>query len=106
MNPAIAALLRTQDGVISRTQVIDAKLTDNDIRRLIRRREWAQIHPGVYINHTGPPTWKQRAWAAVLTCAPAALCHAPRSARTTDRVGRAGSVGPEGQRPDPCGRGS
>jgi hypothetical protein len=27
----------------------------------------------VYVDHTGKPTWRQRAWAAVLACAPAAL---------------------------------
>ena len=28
---------------------------------------------GVYVAHTGPPSWRQRAWAAVLYAAPAAL---------------------------------
>ena len=32
------------------------------------------MHPGVYVDHTGPPTWDQRAWAAVLFFWPAALC--------------------------------
>ncbi len=27
----------------------------------------------MYVDHTGPPTWQQRAWAAVLFAAPAAL---------------------------------
>lgn len=26
------------------------------------------VHPGVYVSHTGPLTWRQRAWAAVLAC--------------------------------------
>ena len=45
------------------------------MRRLLRRREWAVVHPGVYADHTGALTWVQRAWAAVLTSWPAALCH-------------------------------
>ena len=67
-------LLEVQSGVVSREQVIGLGLTDADVRRLARRREWARVHPGVYVNHTGPLTWRQRAWAAVLCCAPAALC--------------------------------
>jgi hypothetical protein len=67
------ALLRLQDGVLSRRQVLDAGLTDVDIERRLRRRECARIHPGVYLEHTGPPTWNQRAWAAVLFYWPAAL---------------------------------
>jgi len=31
------------------------------------------VHPGVYVEHTGPLTWKQQAWAAVLYYWPAAL---------------------------------
>lgn len=65
--------LKQQDGVISRRQVLAAKGTDNDIERLVRRREWARVHSGVYVDHTGPLTWEQRAWAAVLTHEPAAL---------------------------------
>lgn len=32
------------------------------------------MHRGVYVAHTGPLTWRQRAWAAVLYAEPAALC--------------------------------
>lgn len=32
------------------------------------------MHVGVYVDHTGPLTWPQRAWAAVLYAAPVALC--------------------------------
>ena len=40
---------------------------------MLRRREWARVHPGVYVAHTGPLSWPQRAWSAVLLVAPAAL---------------------------------
>ncbi|WP_285033471.1 type IV toxin-antitoxin system AbiEi family antitoxin domain-containing protein [Mycolicibacterium sp. lyk4-40-TYG-92] len=70
----IDELVRHQAGVISRRQAIDAGLRDHQIRRLLRRNEWARVHAGVYIDHTGPLTWLQRAWAAVLYAAPAALC--------------------------------
>lgn len=66
-------MLRAQDGVISRRQVLTCGSDDNDIERRIRRREWARVHAGVFVDHTGPPTWQQRAWAAVLFHWPAAL---------------------------------
>lgn len=69
----IEDLLDRQDGVISRRQVLACGHTRTDVARMTRRREWTQVHPGVYVNHTGPLTWRQRAWAAVLACWPAAL---------------------------------
>lgn len=70
----LAELLEVQSGVISRRQVRDSGLADHDIRRHLRRREWAMVHDGVYVEHTGPLTWIQRAWAAVLFAWPACLC--------------------------------
>ena len=32
-----------------------------------------RLHPGVYVDHTGEPSWLQLAWASVLLCWPAAL---------------------------------
>jgi hypothetical protein len=72
----VEELLRTQDGVVSRRQLVALGVTDVEIARRLRRREWKRIHPGVYVNHTGPPTWSQRAWAAVLYHWPAALAGA------------------------------
>ena len=69
----LKALLRAQDGVVSRRQVLEAGLDDNDIERLVRRRTWARVHPGVYVDHTGPLSTTQTHWAAVLSCWPAAL---------------------------------
>ncbi|MFE6558592.1 hypothetical protein ACFVDI_13775 [Nocardioides sp. NPDC057767] len=62
-----------QGGVISRRQLRELRAQDHDIRRLVRNCELTAIHPGVYVGHTGNPTWGQRAWAAVLACWPAAL---------------------------------
>ena len=69
----IESLQRRQDGVVSRKQVLAAGGSDTDIERLLRRREWARVHPGVYACHTGPLSWNERAWAAVLLVEPAAL---------------------------------
>lgn len=82
--------MQLQAGVISRRQALARGLAPHDIKRLVRRREWAQVHPGVYVNHTGPLTWVQRAWAAVLFSWPAALCgeSALRAAEGPGKRGR------------------
>jgi hypothetical protein len=74
-------LLWTQDGVIARFQLLELGAQPHDIRRLLRRRDLNAIHPGVYVDHTGSPAWRQLAQAAVLAAWPAAL--AGRSALPT-----------------------
>lgn len=69
----IERLLAGQDGVIARRQALERGMTRAEIARALRRRDWVSVHPGVYVHHTGPLTWQQRAWAAVLRCWPAAL---------------------------------
>jgi hypothetical protein len=83
-------ILRSQGGLISRRQALGAGLGTSGIARKIRRREWAVVHPGVFIDHTGPLSWHERAWAAVLFSWPAALCHesAIRAAEGPGRRGR------------------
>ncbi|MCH1867316.1 type IV toxin-antitoxin system AbiEi family antitoxin domain-containing protein [Nocardioides sp. CFH 31398] len=71
--PDLVRLLTHQDGVVTRRQAEDHGLRPHDIARLLRRKEWARLWRGVYVDHTGRPTWRQRAWAAVLSCWPAAL---------------------------------
>ena len=72
---AVADLLAVQSGIVSRRQALERGLADHDLRRLVRRRELAVVHPGVLVSHTGPLTWVQRAWAATLAVGPAALSH-------------------------------
>lgn len=69
----IDGLLARQRGVVSRAQVLDAGLLPADLERALRRREWARVHPGVFVTHTGRLDWEQRAWAALLHAAPAVL---------------------------------
>ena len=93
MDPRLTHLLDHQSGVAARSQLLQAGLAPHDVRRLVRRRDLVPLHPGVYLDHTGAPTWLQRAWAAVLLHAPAALCHAS-ALRAVDGPGRAGEPGP------------
>jgi hypothetical protein len=67
------ALMRSQNGVISRRQVLANGGDDNLIEKRVRRRLWRVIHPGVYVDHTGVPTAEQAQQAAVLYAWPAAL---------------------------------
>ncbi|MGC4111641.1 MAG: type IV toxin-antitoxin system AbiEi family antitoxin domain-containing protein [Nocardioides sp.] len=69
----IRRLLTAQDGVISRRQAQRAGAAPHDLERLVRRREWSRVLPGVFVDHTGPLEWRQRAWAGVLHYWPAAL---------------------------------
>jgi len=71
---ALQRLLIAQDGVVTRRQLREVGVGKPELDRMLRRREMARLFPGVFVNHTGPPTWRQRAWAAVLYAAPAALC--------------------------------
>jgi hypothetical protein len=73
LRQAVGRLLAEQDGVVARSQLLAAGATEADLRRALRRRDLTAIHEGVYVDHTGPPTWRQRAWAAVLAVQPAAL---------------------------------
>lgn len=81
------SVLADQEGVASRRQLLAAGLHDHDIRRLLRRRELATVHPGVFVDHTGAPSWIQRAWAGVLWAWPAALS-GESALRATDGPGR------------------
>lgn len=69
----VAALLRMQGGVISGPQARAAGESVDDIVRRLRRREWARVVPGVFVEHTGPLTFHQRAWVGVLALWPAAV---------------------------------
>lgn len=72
----IDRLLSDQHGVIARRQGIAAGWQRSDIERMMRRQEWVRLLPGVFLDHTGEPTWLQRAWAGVLYYRPAALADA------------------------------
>lgn len=94
---AVADVLEQQDGVISRRQLLSLGAQPHDVARLLRRRELARAFDGVYVNHTGPLTPRQRDWVAVQAAWPAALTGASAlpnlsSARVQLVVGRGRSV--------------
>lgn len=73
-HPELVRLLRVQCGVLTWAQLVGAGASEGDIARMRRRREIRRVHPGVYVDHTGPLTYEQREWVAVLAAWPAALC--------------------------------
>jgi hypothetical protein len=75
MDDRLLPLLRDQYGVVARRQALMAGLTRENLDRLCRRNELTRLHPRVYLDHTGEPTWDQCAWGAVLWGWPAALTH-------------------------------
>ena len=70
---AVSDLLAQQDNVVTRAQLLAASITQARIDTLLRRRELVVVHPGVYLTHTGTPTWSQRCWAAILYAGRSAL---------------------------------
>lgn len=68
----IRELLADQHGVVARRQLFAAGVRPHDIERWRRRNELVIVHPGVYLGHTGEPTWLQLAGAGTLWCGPGA----------------------------------
>jgi hypothetical protein len=90
MDPRTRNLLAEQDGVVARRQLLELGVGVNDLARLVRRRELARVHPGVFCDHTGPLSWNQRAWAAVLFGGRSALSH-QSAIRAAEGPGRRGA---------------
>ena len=66
-------VVAAQAGVVSRRQVLACGGDDVLIEGRVRRREWRRVHPGVYVDHTGPLSWHQRLWAALCACGEGAV---------------------------------
>jgi hypothetical protein len=68
---ALSALIRKQDGVVSRKQALAAGLSPNALRHRLRPGgPWSVWLPGVYQTETGALTQAQREIAALLYCGP------------------------------------
>jgi very-short-patch-repair endonuclease len=73
---ASKALVRHQQGVISRTQLLSFGLSPDAIDRLVQSERWQRLHRGVYFVSGGRPDRQSLQWAAVLRAGSgAALCH-------------------------------
>lgn len=66
-----------QDDVASLTQLLAAGLSYDQVRWRVKTERWQSPQRGVVILHSGPPTPRQRQWAAVLWAGEeSALCAA------------------------------
>jgi hypothetical protein len=75
---AIAALLARQEGVISRGQAMDCKMSETAVRHRIRSDgAWQTLLSGVYLSRTGTPTPVQREMAALLYAGPGSVLTGP-----------------------------
>lgn len=54
-----------QEGVITRAQAL-ATMTEAQVKWKITSGRWQVIHSGVYLTHSGEPTWAARCWAGLL----------------------------------------
>jgi hypothetical protein len=82
--------LERQEHVFTRRQVLAVGCDQGLIRRMLRRREWSIVCPGVMVDHTGEPTRLQREWTAVLYYSPAALAGWSALTRHGVKTGRDG----------------
>lgn len=63
----LAELLCEQAGAASRSQLLELGMTDEQIARNVRARQWHRSGlPGIYLTFTGPLPYLSRCWAALL----------------------------------------
>jgi hypothetical protein len=67
------ALAAAQEGVLARRQLRVLGLNRHHVRRQVDARRWVERTPTVISTTTGPPTWRQRVWTAVLHAGGSAL---------------------------------
>jgi hypothetical protein len=74
--PELSQAAMFQRGVLSRTQVLAAGLTDEAISARVSRGSWQRLYPGVYAVFSGELSREAALWAAVLSAGSgAALSH-------------------------------
>jgi len=70
MPEEVTARLRSQRGVVTRTQALQAGMTTSGIRTEVRNGRWSRAAPGVYVLEGSPTTWEQALWVAHLHLGP------------------------------------
>ena len=59
-----------QQGAATRAQAFEHGYSPDAVRARLASGRWQRVHPGVYVVHSGPIGWLERAWAAVLAVGP------------------------------------
>src|SRR5207302_6454784 len=73
LDDRLDALAGTQLGLLTRFNVHSLGGTDHYIRTCIERKRWRQLHSGVYLTGSAPPTWLQLELAACMAAGPHAV---------------------------------
>jgi putative AbiEi antitoxin of type IV toxin-antitoxin system len=71
--PEVDQLIRYQEGILRRGQLIAAGMPPSAIRRRLVSGEWRRLGEGVYATFTGKPIREARLWAVVLLAGSGAL---------------------------------
>jgi hypothetical protein len=66
----LGRLIAKQQGVLNRSQALEAGLGRGAIQRRLDSGEWQRLHPGVYRMRGAPPSWEQKLMAATLWAGP------------------------------------
>jgi very-short-patch-repair endonuclease len=72
----VDSLLKVQGGVLARRQITSPAILARILRR-VAGGSWQAPWPGLYVDHNGPLTARQRRWSALLACGPAAAWAGP-----------------------------
>ena len=73
VDEVIGRIAGRQHGVVTRPQLLDAAVSDKEIRRRLERKSLLRVHPGVYrVGHMAPSI-EARYHAAVLACGDGAV---------------------------------
>ena len=79
---AVRSIASRQAHCVSRAQLLRLGATPTWISHRVASGRWLRLHPGIYVTHTGEPSWPTRASAALLYAGPgAALSHAAAAVR-------------------------
>ena len=62
-----------QAGMLAQSQLTGLQVSRSEVRRHLRVRRWAQRTSHVFSTTTGPLSWDQRLWLAVLHAGPTAM---------------------------------
>jgi hypothetical protein len=88
----LTTLTRSQDGVITRTQLFGWGASDEMIENQLRARRWQRIHRGVYATFTGPLPFATQVGAALLRVGPEAVASHETAAYLDGLVDEPGDV--------------